>query len=233
MTLMNQVLRPFLDKFVVVYLDDILIYSKSPEEHAQHVEAVLSALEQHHLYAKASKCQFGMAELDFLGHTISGAGIKVDARKVKAILEWPEPSDAHQLRCFLGLAGFYRRFVNNFSHIAAPLTNITGAKATWRWSEVEAKAFADLKQALTTTPVLATPDWTPWSELRHTLPSHRRGRPIRPTNVAPIWSSKLATKFYCPDATCAMASWTLCGWGPIPSRSASRAQPIAWVYPPT
>ena len=159
MTLMNQVLRPFLDKFVVVYLDDILIYSKSPEEHAQHVEAVLSALEQHHLYAKASKCQFGMAELDFLGHTISGAGIKVDARKVKAILEWPEPSDAHQLRCFLGLAGFYRRFVNNFSHIAAPLTNITGAKATWRWSEVEAKAFAELKHALTTTPVLATPDF--------------------------------------------------------------------------
>ena len=119
MTLMNQVLRPFLDKFVVVYLDDILIYSKSPEEHAQHVEAVLSALEQHHLYAKASKCQFGMAELDFLGHTISGAGIKVDARKVKAILDWPDHSDAHQLRCFLGLAGFYRRFVNRFSHIAA------------------------------------------------------------------------------------------------------------------
>ena len=159
MTLMNQVLRPFLDKFVVVYLDDILIYSKSPEEHAQHVEAVLSALERHHLYAKASKCQFGMAELDFLGHTISGAGIKVDARKVKAILDWPDPSDAHQLRCFLGLAGFYRRFVNRFSHIAAPLTNITGAKATWRWSEVEAKAFAELKHALTTTPVLATPDF--------------------------------------------------------------------------
>ena len=159
MTLKNQVLRPFLDKFVVVYLDDILIYSKSPEEHAQHVEAVHSALEQHHLYAKASKCQFGMAELDFLGHTISGAGIKVDARKVKAILEWPEPSDAHQLRCVLGLAGFYRRFVDNFSHIVAPLTNITGAKATWRWSEVEAKAFAELKHALTTTPVLATPDF--------------------------------------------------------------------------
>ena len=159
MTLMNQVLRPFLDKFFVVYLDDILIYSKSPEEHAQHVEAVLSALERHHLYAKASKCQFGMAELDFLGHTISGAGIKVDARKVKAILDWPDPSGAHQLRCFLGLAGFYRRFVNRFSHIAAPLTNITGAKATWRWSEVEAKAFAELKHALTTTPVLATPDF--------------------------------------------------------------------------
>ena len=159
MTLMNQVLRPFLDKFVVVYLDDILIYSKSPEEHAQHVEAVLSALERHHLYAKASKCQFGMAELDFLGHTISGAGIMVDARKVKAILDWPDPSDAHQLRCFLGLAGFYRRFVNRFSHIAAPPTNITGAKATWRWSEVETKAFAELKHALTTTPVLATPDF--------------------------------------------------------------------------
>ena len=85
MTLMNQVLRPFLDKFVVDYLDDILIYSKSPEEHAQHVEAVLSALEQHHLYAKAFKCQFGIAELDFLGHTISGAGIKVDARKVNGL----------------------------------------------------------------------------------------------------------------------------------------------------
>ena len=101
----------------MVYLDDILIYSKSPEEHAQHVEAVLSALEQHHLYAKASKCQLGMAELDFLGHTISGAGIKVDARKVKAILEWPEPSDAHQLGCFLGLAGFYRRFVRGAVYV--------------------------------------------------------------------------------------------------------------------
>eukprot|EP00891_Asterochloris_glomerata_P005507 jgi/Astpho2/5507/Aster-x0685 len=132
-----------------------LIYSKSPEEHAQHVEAVLSALERHHLYAKASKCQFGMAELDFLGHTISGAGIKVDARKVKAIHDWPDPSDAHQLRCFLGLAGFYRRFVNRFSHIAAPLTNITGAKATWRWSEVSKMIHCSPTRKTVTGPGLA------------------------------------------------------------------------------
>ena len=130
--------------------EPLRICSKSPEEHAKHVEAVLSALEQHHLYAKASKCHFGMVVQDFLGHTISGAGIKDNTRKVKAILEWPEPSDAHQLKCFLGLAGFHRRFVNKIFHLAAPLTNITGAKATWRWSEVEAKAFAELKQALIT-----------------------------------------------------------------------------------
>jgi hypothetical protein len=160
MTLMNQVLRPFLDKFVVVYLDDILIYSKTKEEHAQHVAAVLQTLEQHQLYAKASKCQFGMTELDFLGHTISADGIKVDAKKVQAITQWPTPTDVHQLKSFLGLAGFYRRFVNGFSRLAAPLTSLTGAKATWRWGDAEAQAFTALKQALTTTPVLATPDFS-------------------------------------------------------------------------
>ena len=157
---MNQVLRPFLDKFVVVYLDDILIYSKTTKEHAQHVAAVLQTLEQHQLYAKASKCQFGMSELDFLGHTIGADGIKVDAKKVEAIAQWPTPTDAHQLKSFLGLAGLYRRFVNAFSRLAAPLTNLTGAKATWRWTATEAQAFAALKQALTTTPVLATPNFS-------------------------------------------------------------------------
>ena len=112
---MNKVLRPFLDNFVTILLDEILFCFKSPEEHAQHVEAVLKALDQNQLYVKASKRHFGMAELGFLGHTISAAGIKVDARKVKAILEWPATSDAHQLRCFLGLAGFYRRFVTTTS----------------------------------------------------------------------------------------------------------------------
>ena len=160
MALMNDVLRPYLDKCVVVFLDDVLIYSKSIEEHAHHLRQVLNAFRRHRLYAKPSKCEIGLEQVDFLGHTITVDGIQVDKKKIQAVEEWPTPTCATDVRSFLGLAGFYRRFVHGFARIAAPLTALTGAKAAWKWTTQEHTAFLALKKALTTTPVLATPDFT-------------------------------------------------------------------------
>ena len=111
MALMHQVLQPYLDRSVVVFLDDILVYSKTLEEHVQHVRQVLQQLRQHRLYAKLSKCAFGLHEVDFLGHVVSKDGVKVDPKKTKAIEEWPTPTTPTQERSFLGLAGYYRRFM--------------------------------------------------------------------------------------------------------------------------
>ena len=160
--MMNDILREHLDTFVIVYLDDILIYSKSKEEHAQHLKTVLSLLRQHKLYAKASKCEFGMPETEFLGHIVSQAGIATDPKKIKAVAEWPKPQNVTELRSFIGLANYYRRFVEKFSHIAAPLTSLMGADK-WTdtsWGEEQDRAFQALKDALVNAPVLQAPDFT-------------------------------------------------------------------------
>jgi len=125
MDLMNRVFSPFLDKFVVVFIDDILVYSKTREEHAEHLRAVFQLLRDHQLYAKLGKCQFWMESVSFLGHIISEQGISVDPRKVEAVQEWPVPTSVSEVRSFLGLAGYYRRFVQDFSRIAEPLTRLT------------------------------------------------------------------------------------------------------------
>ena len=122
MDLMNRVFRPYLDRFVIVFIDDILIYSKSQEEHEEHLRAVLQVLRRNQLYAKASKCEFWLQEIDFLGHTICKDGIKVDSRKVEAVVTWPRPTNVTKIRSSLGLAGYYRRFIQDFSKIATPLT---------------------------------------------------------------------------------------------------------------
>ena len=114
MRMMNDALRPYLDKFVVVFLDDILIYSKTPEDHLKHLAMVLEKLREHKLYAQPSKCAFGLTEVDFLGHVITSEGIKTDERKAKAVREWPTPENTTHVRAFLGLAGYYRRFVKGF-----------------------------------------------------------------------------------------------------------------------
>jgi hypothetical protein len=158
MSLMHQVLRPYLDVFVIVFLDDILIYSKSPEEHVKHLTLVLQALAQHKLRAKLSKCQFGASSIDFLGHTISGEGISTDQKKVEAVKQWPVPRDVHDVRSFLGLVGYYRRFISKFSFIAAPLTNLTKAATTWHWSPQCQEAFETLQNSLISAPVLLVPD---------------------------------------------------------------------------
>ena len=125
MQLMNSIYRPYLDKFVVVFIDDILIYSKTKEEHEEHLKIALQVLRDNKLYAKLSKCEFWLEEVSFLGHVISKDGISVDPSKVEAVLNWERPTNITEIRSFLGLAGYYRRFIKDFSKIAVPLTRLT------------------------------------------------------------------------------------------------------------
>jgi hypothetical protein len=149
MYLMNSIFMPELDKFVVVFIDHILVYSKDEEEHASHLHVVLQRLREHHLYAKLSKCDFWLKEIKFLGHTISQAGIAVDPDEVQEVMNLKPPTIVHQIRSFLGLVGYYRRFIPDFSQIAKPMTGLL--------KKCE-DAFHTLRQHLTTAPVLAQPD---------------------------------------------------------------------------
>jgi hypothetical protein len=156
--LMNSVFMPELDKFVVVFIDDILIYSKNEEEHAQHLRIVLTRLREHQLYAKFSKCAFWQEEIQFLGHVLSTNGNAVDPSQVKDILEWKPPTTVHQVRSFLGLASYYRRFIPDFSKLVKPITSLLKNDIKFNWSSRCNEAFEQLKVLLTTAPVLAQPD---------------------------------------------------------------------------
>jgi hypothetical protein len=155
---MNSVFMPELDKFVVVFIDNILIYSKNEEEHAQHLRIVLTRLREHQLYAKFSKCAFWLEEIQFLGHVLSTKRIVVDPSKVKDILEWKPPTNVHQVRSFLGLAGYYRRFILDFSKLVKPITSLLKSDIKFNCSSKCNEAFEQLKVLLTTAPVLAQPD---------------------------------------------------------------------------
>jgi hypothetical protein len=158
MYLMNSVFMPELDKFVVVFIDDILVYSKSEEEHAGHLHVVLQRLREHRLYAKLSKCDFWLKEIKFLGHTISQAGIAIDPDKVQEVMNWKPPTTVRQIQSFLGLAGYYQRFIPDFSRIAKPMTELLKKGAMFVWGQKCEDAFHALRQHLTTSPVLAQPD---------------------------------------------------------------------------
>ncbi|KAL0433708.1 UNVERIFIED_CONTAM: Retrovirus-related Pol polyprotein from transposon.6 [Sesamum latifolium] len=155
MSLMNKTLQPFLDQFVIVFIDDILIYSRSPEEH-EHLRTVLQILREKQLYAKFSKCEFWMEEIAFLGHVVSKEGVQPDPAKVKAILEWEPPKNVLEVRSFLGLAGYYRRFVKDFSVVAKPLANLLKKNAPFNWNDRCAQSFEELRE-LTSAPILALP----------------------------------------------------------------------------
>lgn len=156
--LMNRIFRPYLDKFVVVFLDDILIYSQTPEEHKSHLKVVFQILRENRLFGKLSKCEFFKDEVEYLGFRIGKNGVSTDPGKIQAIVNWPIPTSVRDVRSFLGLAGFYRKFVKDFSKIATPLYNLTKKDQKFQWTERENIAFEELKKALTTTPVLVIPD---------------------------------------------------------------------------
>nr|KYP39237.1 Retrovirus-related Pol polyprotein from transposon 17.6 [Cajanus cajan] len=158
MDYMNRIFHPYLDRFVVVFIDDILVYSKTREEHAEHLRIVLQTLKEKQLYAKLSKCEFWLESVNFLGHVISKGGIVVDPAKVEAVLEWKAPKSVSEIRSFLRLAGYYRRFIENFSRIALPLTKLTKKNQPFVWDSRCEESFLELKRRLTSAPVLVLPD---------------------------------------------------------------------------
>lgn len=158
-SLMNDILREFFRDFVLVFFDDILVYSSDLETHLVHLEKVFIKLQQHALKVNGSKCSFGAAQVEYLGHVVTAKGVAVDPAKIECIKQWKQPTTLKGLRGFLGLAGYYRKFVKNFGIIAKPLTNML-KKDGFVWSAKAEQAFRDLKTALITTPVLALPDFS-------------------------------------------------------------------------
>ncbi|XP_026428595.1 uncharacterized protein LOC113324489 [Papaver somniferum] len=139
-SLLNHIFRPYLRKFVLVFFDDILIYSKNMSEHLEHLSAVFEVLRQHQLFVKQSKCTFAQQSIGYLGHVISSQGVAVENEKIQSILSWPIPTTIKALRGFLGLAGYYRKFVKDFGKICAPLTQLL-KKDAFTWTEDATKAF--------------------------------------------------------------------------------------------
>ncbi|GJV81175.1 putative reverse transcriptase domain-containing protein [Tanacetum coccineum] len=141
MDLMNRVCKPYLDKFVIVFIDDILIYSKSKQEHEEHLKIILELLKKEELYAKFSKCEFWIPKVQFLGHVIDNKGIHVDPAKIESVKDWASPKTPTEIRQFLGLAGYYRRFIEGFSKIAKPMTKLTQKKVTFEGVNKQEAAF--------------------------------------------------------------------------------------------
>ncbi|GJW74096.1 putative reverse transcriptase domain-containing protein [Tanacetum coccineum] len=158
MDLMNRVCKPYLDKFVIVFIDDILIYSKNKQEHEEHLKLILELLKKEELYAKFSKCEFWIPKVQFLGHVIDSEGIHVDPAKIESIKDWTSPKSPTEIRQFLGLVGYYRRFIEGFSKIAKPMTKLTQKKVKFVWGDKQEAAFQLLKQKLCSAPILALPE---------------------------------------------------------------------------
>jgi len=158
-SLMNDIFRPYLRKFVLIFFDDILIYSSTLDDHLCHLRTVFSLLQKHSLFVKKSKCSFASSAVEYLGHIVSKDGVAADPSKIQAMVEWPIPKTIKALRGFLGLTGYYRKFIRDYGTISAPLTALL-KKEAFRWTEAAEEAFSRLKHAMTTTPVLALPDFT-------------------------------------------------------------------------
>ena len=158
-SLMNTVSKPYLRKFVLVFFDDILIYSSDLVTHLSHMKIVLEVLRKNEMYANKKKCSFTKSKVEYLGHIISGKGMEVDPEKIRAIKTWPPPVNVREIRGFLGLIGYYRKFVQHYGTIAAPLTQLLKIGG-FKWTEEAHEAFIKLQQAMMTLPILALPDFS-------------------------------------------------------------------------
>ncbi|GJV07838.1 putative reverse transcriptase domain-containing protein [Tanacetum coccineum] len=157
MDLMNGVCKPYLDKFVIVFIDDIIIYSKNKKEHEEHLKTILELLKKEELYAKFSKCEFWIPKVQFLGHMIDSQGIHVDPAKIETIKDWASPKTPTKIHQFLGLAGYYRRLIEGFSKIVKPMTKLTQKKVAFEWGDKQEATFQTLKVKLCSAPILALP----------------------------------------------------------------------------
>lgn len=177
MRLMDDILQPFTNLFLVVYLDDILIFSQSWEEHLHHIRQVLEASWQHKLCANLEKCTFFMTQVQYLGYIIDDQGVHLDLAKIQVIRDWPAPTTLAELHSFLGLPNLYHRFLLGFSHITWPLIQVTkgGAKEIFFWSESQQKAFVELKHHLCSTPVLTLPYFQQPFEIETDASDHANG----------------------------------------------------------
>ncbi|KAL9259867.1 Retrovirus-related Pol polyprotein from transposon 17.6-like protein [Drosera capensis] len=151
------VFKPYLDRFFVVFIDDILVYSRDHQEHEENLRTILETLRENELYAKLKKCEFWLKEVAFLEHVISGEGVKIDPKKIEAVTKWSRPSKVTEVRSFLGLARYYRRFMKGLSKIAIPLSKLTRKSTKFDWAKKYENAFQELKDRLTSTPILALP----------------------------------------------------------------------------
>lgn len=181
-TLMQSVFKDCLDRFVIVYLDDILVYSKTAKEHLEHLRHVLGLLRDHYLYAKLTKCEFMVQTIDFLGHRISNNQLMTDPEKIVAIKNWPTPTNVKQIQSWLGITGYYRRFIRSYGEIALPLTKLIHKTATFQWTMDQQKSFEALKNALTTQPVLLLPDLSKTFTLTTDASKHSVGAVLQQDN---------------------------------------------------
>lgn len=157
---MNVIFEPLLRKGVLIFMDDILVYSKTLEEHLEQLRREFEILQLQSLYLKKSKCSFAQTELEYLGHVISAAGVATDPSKISVVAQWPEPQDTKQLRGFLGLAGYYRKFIKGYGLISRPLTDLLKKTTQFHWTPQLQTCFQNLKKALVSAPVLALPDFS-------------------------------------------------------------------------
>ncbi|PKU68675.1 putative mitochondrial protein [Dendrobium catenatum] len=160
MDMMNRVFKEYLDQFVIIFIDDILVYSASEEDRAKYLKSVLETLRQHQFYAKFSKYEFWLKSISFLGHMVSDEGILVDPQKIQAVANWPRPTTIFEIHSFLGMAGYYRKFVKGFSQISIPLTRLTQKSVAFVLSPECEASFQKLNDCLTSTPVLVLPSGT-------------------------------------------------------------------------
>ncbi|KAJ7978484.1 Retrotransposon protein, putative, Ty3-gypsy subclass [Quillaja saponaria] len=181
-TKLDLFFRGYLDKFVVVYLDDIVIYSSTLEDHKQHLQLVFNRLRENQLFVKREKCSFAQKRIKFLGHIIKEGRVRMDLDKVKAIQEWKTPTSVTELRSFLGLANYYRRFVEGYSRKAAPLTELLNKGTVWHWGEPCQTAFEDMKLAMINDPVLALPDISKPFEVQIDASDYALGRVLLQEN---------------------------------------------------